>query len=262
MPKEFKGIPKLYDNILSLSEGDWTFYEWLDLKSDLQVGQICCAPAWYEKKKRWFFTTANYERKNEANSTWYAHEYSSERSKNKNTDSNVIKYFDLDSTENLIATAGKYRPILLLKYYETDWWSQTYPKNSWLCFPIFEYKQRHNQTYIFEDMKLNNSDRFYIPPQYNSSNPGIELESSILLHSIQFVEQRYIYPLECCLDNKEYKHFKISEKALKLIFFHFMKNTDILNIFLDRKKKENHEENNEYELFKMYIEDFFEDVST
>jgi hypothetical protein len=258
MPEKFKGIPKLYDKVFSLFEGDCTFYEWLNLKNDLQVGQICCAPAWYEKKKRWFFSTAFYDRINEAKSTWFANEYSSERAKNKNTDSNVNRYFRLESDENLIATAGKYRPILLLKYYETDWWSKTDIKNSWLCFPIFSYKRsRHNQEYVLEDMKLSNPDRFYLPPQYNSSNPGLDLESSILLHSIQFIEQDYIYPLECCLDNKEYKNFKISEKAVKLIFFHFMKNTDILNIFLDRKKKENHEENNEYELFKMYIEDFF-----
>ncbi|NQV17345.1 MAG: hypothetical protein HQ534_02210 [Armatimonadetes bacterium] len=260
MPEKYKGIPKLYDNILSLSEGDWTFYEWLDLKSDLQVGQICCAPAWYEKKKRWFFTTAFYDRINEAKSTWSAKEYSSERSKNKNTDMNVNRYFGLESDENLISTPGKYRPVLLLKYYETDWWSKTYPNNSWLCFPIFSYKKsRHNQEYVLEDMKLNNPDRFYLPPQYNPELPGLNEESSVLLHSIQFIEKTYLYPLECCLDNKEYKHFKISEKALKLVFFHFIKNTNILNIFLDRKEKENHEENNEYELFKMYIEDLLKE---
>ncbi len=260
MPERFKGIPKLYDNILSLYEGDWTFYEWLDLNSELQTGQICCAPAWYEKRKRWFFTTAHYDKINEAKSTWYAHKYSSKRSENKNTDKNVIKYFDLESTENLIATAGKYRPILLLKYYETDWWSKTDIKKSWLCFPIFSYKRsRHNQEYVLGDMKLNNPDRFYLSPQYNPILPGLDEESSILLHSIQFIERTYIYPLECCYNNSKQKYFKLSEKALKLIFFHFMKNISILDIFLDRKEKENHEENNEYELFKIYIEDLLKE---
>jgi len=256
MPPKYKGIPKLYDNVLSFMEGDWTFYEWLDLNCDLQPGQICCAPAWYEKKKRWYFHAANYDKLNESNSTWFAKEYSAERSRNKNTDNNVNKFFGLESDENLIATAGKYRPIVLLKYYETEWWSKTYPNNSWLCFPIFEYKtSRHNQDYVLNDLSLQQPDRFYLPPQYCPKIPGINNESAVLLQSIQVIEQKYIYPLECCKNNESQKYFKLSEKALKLVFYHFIQNIHLLDIFMQAMHVSEHDETNEYECFKIYIQD-------
>lgn len=259
MPESYKGLVEAYQIICK--EFEESFYEWIFPEDGINrgidlflPGQICLAPAWYEKKNRWFFTEGIYEPTNEPESTWKAHIYNGTILKAPETC--VKKYFDLEMDENLLGTHGKNRPVILIKNYISNWANpgiEKYKIDRWLCLPIFTYKKRHNQEYVNDDLCFNNPDRIYIPVEKNPE-PGVKEESAIQLEAIQMVNEKYLQPLKCmCNDGKitMQRPFRVSNFALKIIIYHFMKSFDIFNAFMDKKI----EDESQYELFVEMVRD-------
>jgi len=246
MQKEFKGIKGLYENICCEFDECSGFYEWLE-SNQLQSGMICFAPAWYEKKDRWFLESANYNIQNENDSTWFARHYPTVGSSEPRPDRYVMKYFQLEMNENLIATHGKKRPVILLKNYDSKWFNKLHPKDGWLCIPLFSYQSRHLQKMVIDDQKLNKSNRFYFPPRLDLNTPGLINESAAHLDAMQIIETKYINPIY--IDNEQINKqqcFKIDEFILKLIMTHFLNGIGILDVFL----QENSDDKTYYDLFK------------
>ncbi len=262
MPDKSKGIPNLYDTILSAIDTKLTFYEWIGNNDSFLKGQIVKVPAWFEKNQRWTLVDHNYDSINEKESTWKVRDFQSTIAE---TDQSYVKrYFRLESGEKLVTTHGKKRPAIFLNYFNSDWFN---PFNKsehieyGLIIPLFSYKDRHNQSYILSDQKWENLSRIYIPPQYDDNLPGIESESSIQFQAIQMCNKKYIEPLKC-LNNKDrmQKCFRISEMALKLIMYHFIKGINIFSSYFDGTQNPN-KNDNEKDLYEVFVEILRDEIS-
>jgi hypothetical protein len=249
MPEPSKGINELYD-LACQALWDTTFYSWHN-NSGLSVGQICTAPAWYEKYKRWYLETAKYDAFNEANTSWKAIEYPQNGNIRENKRDIVQKYFDLGKNEHMLTTHCKRRPVIILKQSESGFFDTLHPKIGWFCYPIFTYKPRHSQHEVLQDQALLNSIRFYMPRKYNN-NPGIPAESVVHLDSIQVIESKYLEP--CFLENDEQKRklpYGVSEYALKMMTLHLYKHIGIVDAFITRDSKE---DKTYYDLFIEFVQ--------
>ena len=262
-----KGLVNAYDFALSCIDSSLSFYEWItDEPNKFHAGQICEAPAWYEKRNRWFFIDEHYDPIKEEESTWKARIFTGkEREMDEGKYTFVKKYFDLEKDEKLIATHTKYRPVVLIRFYESSWHnpgnSETFLKN-WLCLPVFSYKSRHNQEYVLNDQRFLNPDRIYMPPAYKNI-PGINLESAIQLQAIQMVNENYLMPLKSFCnthDPKMNRPFKVSNLGIKIILFHLFKNLNIFQIFQEKDlKNELLEENNLYYNFVEIVDEYIKE---
>ena len=222
-----KGFLDAYNIVCDLFNEGSRFYEWIKKNDNLQKGQLCLAPVWYEKKNKWYLEECNYNIEDEKNSTWYAKKFTNYVSHGLY----VKKYFQLELDENLLATHCKERPVLLINKFESDWFC---PSNSyhisktWLCLPVFTYKERHNQNYVLEDQKFNVNARIYLP----SGCPGIDNESAIQLHTLQSINEEYLKPLtKMCdeYDPKMKRPYKICELGMNVIISHLIKYYGSLN---------------------------------
>ncbi len=255
MPDACKGIPEVYDIACSsLSDDKQDFFEWiLDKPDQLHPGQICMAVVWYEKKKKWYLEEVDYDPIQEERSTWKAIEFTSPYP--PQIQHNVAKYFDLELEEKLITTNSKIRPVILLKYFLSDWLNPAntrYHVSRWLCLPIFTYKDRHNQEYVLKDQRLNSPDRFYIPT-FSGSKPGTDRESVARYHAIQMINESYLSlcRLHCTArEPKMNRPFKLSRFGLKIVMYHFFK---YLGIFRELEETET-----EYTLFKECVNDLID----
>ncbi len=242
MSSTSSGIIDLYDTILDAISENCTFYEWLTNNDKFVPGQIYNAPVWYEKKFRWYMVEKQYYAgDNEPNSTWIARKYTTKEEMERNTSGYVKKYFGIEFDEYLQAIHGKFRPVILIQNYTIDWFNPLNSRehiNSCLCIPILSYKaSRHKQPYILEDQKFNNNHRVYIPPAYKDC-AGINEESSAQWSYIQTINKDLIKPLTCYNPNKKMSlPFKISNTALKIIMFHFIKGAGLFNLILDSSAK-------------------------
>lgn len=198
MLESCKGVRKLYEDLIQLITNDKeNLYEWIfENPNDLIQGQICEAIVWYEKKRRWYLEEAKYEPFSESQSTWYAKplRYPFPPS----PENKVMRYFSLEKDEYLITHNCKNRTIILINKYIDDWFN---PINtlehiqSWLCIPVFKYRDKHTQNYVLSDQKLECPNRFYLPP-LEGSNPGLKNESAVRYHSIQMINEKYIKPVK------------------------------------------------------------------
>jgi len=221
-----KGLSSAYQTACELVNAT-NFYDWILPGSDqnsFHVGQICSAPVWFEKRTRWYFVTADYKPHDEPNSTWRAIKYSGS-GKDFEADTHVKKHFEVEKDENLIATHGKIRPVVLMKQLVSNWLN---PKNqaqhstTWLCLPAFSYKDRHVQSYVIADQKLSTSDRFYLPPAHDD-HPGIDEESALHLQTLQAIDVKYLKPLKCLCRSKQpemQRPFRLSNFSMKLLQRH------------------------------------------
>lgn len=254
MSEKYKGLPEAYDQILGLFDEQSTFYEWiLKPSQEFEQGQLCTAVIQYVKRKKWYLVEHNYDEFNEAASTWYVCELKNRMAKSEPSGF-VKKYFDLALDENFIVSNCKVRPVILVNKVNNDWWNPLITSDhieSWLCIPIFSYKQRHNQKFVLNDQCLNSKDRFYIPPFYKDK-PGLKNESAAIFNALQSIPsfnlKRITAP--CSLAESRCKPFKLSKLALKLLLYHmYIKNTDIFNAF--------DEVDDSYSCFKDLVHDFF-----
>ncbi len=199
---------------------------------------MCNAPVWYERKKRWYLTEEHYYPTREEESTWRANIYSGKSKVEREPQHIVAKYFELEKGENLFASPGKYRPVILIRKYQNDWLN---PANTsehiatWLCLPLFSYKDRHNQPFVLNDMAFKSPERVYIPPSYKDKPGGI-IESSAQFLSIQMIKEEYLEPLTSMSGirpPKMQRPFRVSNFALKIIMFHFLKHFNLFDVLLD-----------------------------
>ena len=264
MSNEYKGIPDLYDRICKMFNPEFSFYEWIfqPEQDELQIGQLCNAPVWYEKSKRWYLIEDNYDPIKEEDSTWKAIIYSGKTKSEREPQSVVAKYFELEKGENLFAAPGKYRPVILIRNYCNDWLNPSNQRehiDTWLCLPIFSYKERHNQDYVINDQSFSNPDRIYIPPSYGQS-PGMVNESVIQLQSIQMLRSEYFEPLKSLCSIKEpimNRPFKISNFAMKIIMYHLLNNFNIFDIFIQNTESEGRDD---FILFVEEVKTFFQEI--
>lgn len=258
MPSNYKGLPEVYQFVCEIFQK--SFYEWLPNNSNLCSGQLCFAPAWYEKKCRWYFTDGNYDVFNESESTWKAKIFTGEQISNSNT--YVKKYFELEKDEYLLGTHGKYRPVIIVKNYISNWPNPAnihQHENKWLCLPIFSYKEKHNQEYVLDDLCFNKPHQLYLPQAFKTQ-PGLDHESALRFEAIQMVNNKYLVPIKCLntsIDVKLKQPFKLSEFALRIIMYHFMKHLDLFNeqLLSDGIKK------NEYDVFVEAVKEYLSECS-
>lgn len=236
MQNQSKGMIEIYDEAcIALSEEP--FYTWLN-SSEHTVGQVCMAPAWYEKNYRWYLDSATYNPYKEDEATWFAKQYPANGTVHLTKPQPVQKFFQLEKDERMIATHCKRRPVVLIKKTGSDWFNKTESKSGWLCFPAFKYRPRHNQQYVLEDQALERPLRFYLPKIYKS-NPGMALESALHLDFMQVIEEKYLQPV--LIDNllkKQRIKYGVSEFGMKLIIVHLYKFINLIDAFIDDSSKE------------------------
>lgn len=245
---ENKGLLKIYNETCDrLTDENFTEWKFKD-PENLEAGQFCTAVVLYEKRNKWYLEEHNYDRLDESQSTWYARKLKGAYP--PKIDQHIMKFFELEKDENLITANSKIRPVILLRKALSDWLN---PPNaadhvtSWLCLPLFRYKDRHNQDYVLRDQRLKNPNAFYIPPSYDSC-PGILEESATRFQAIQMINENYLKPLKCECRVKEphmQRPFKLSKTGLELLLYHFYTS---LSIFEELKNPEAC-----YQLFKELI---------
>lgn len=248
-----KGILDIFDKTCD-DITDENFIEWkFDTPEDLEAGQFCEAVVLYEKRDKWYLEEHKYDRFDESQSTWYARELKGAYP--PPIDQNIMKFFEIEKEERLITSNSKIRPTILLRKALSDWWNPTSSAGhvtSWLCLPLFRYKERHNPDYVLRDQRLNNSNSFYIPSSYGD-RPGTPEESSARFQAIQMINEKHLAPLKCecrVKDPPMQRPFKLSKTGLQLILYHFYTS---LNIFKELKNPEAC-----YQLFKEQINELID----
>jgi len=217
-----------YDTIIEMLNDEFdeessSWYKEIPFDSPFERGHICYAPVLFDKKNRWKLKDADYNHKNEAESTWKVKKYTDHHDPTRHQ--YVMKFFEIESNEDLIASAGKRRPVLLLKKYDSTWRnpnSRPDQEVKWLILPIFSYKERHNRIdgFITSDFLLQNHDKLFFPRGYGSSL-GIESISAGLIESIQSIPETDI---EYYKDISLNKRIKLSKKALQIVNCHIALN--------------------------------------
>jgi hypothetical protein len=243
-----KGLPDAYENTcrdLSLEQEGFT--EWIRGPQDeLISGQFVLGVAWYEKRHTWYLDEHEYNPWDEPNATWYARRLTGDYPPEPG--SCVMKYFDIEKDERLITTNSKKRPIVLLRRTISDWWNPINRADHivyWLCLPLFTYKNRHNQSYVLNDQRLNNLDAFYIPAA-SARYPGVSVESAARFQAIQMIKEERLTPCKhLCPADKMSRSFRLSDLGLRLVLYHFYKS---LRMFPELDEPET-----EYALFKEQI---------
>lgn len=224
-----KGLEELYDEAaLFLTDNAERFYDWrIDPDKTFSEGQICQSVVWYESKKRWCLVEDFYDPSDEPATSWLAKPIVGEHlpaPRNK-----VIKYFDLERDEFLVAVNSKIRPVVLLQRFESDWWNhpgQSGGHPCWLCVPIFTYKEdRHTQRLVLNDQKLSVPFRFYIPAYY-SSFPGTDAEGCARFEALQMISESSLQAVtrHCTtVEPKMSRRFKLSRFGLSMLRVHLSK---------------------------------------
>lgn len=198
----FKGCINIYDELDDLTHNIGGFFKWYNNKSEFSEGMICYAPVWYEKDKRWYFVNNYYDPIKEEESNWKLKEFTGSYPKKEEYGS-IQKHFKIEKDEYLITTHSKNRPVILLKKNKSDWFNPTNSSlhiNTWLCIPIFSYKDRHNQNFVLNDLKWQSNDRVYMPPTY-SNKPGMKEESCLILSNLQYINEKYLQKYKCLNSN-------------------------------------------------------------
>ncbi len=219
---EFKGVERLYDECC-----DGSFYKWVFPKSEynpppiVDEKYIYTAPIWFNDAEVLTLIEDNYDSLNELHSTWNLSPFSAARS-NKRLPHRPYKRFQLESGDDLVVVKCKIRPVLLIKKVSSDWripGNTANLFNTWLCLPIFSYKQRHRQEYVITDQALKRLHHFYFPP----GTPGLDNESVGKLVEMQFIPEKNLSKKKKMCEVKEphmRRPFCVSDKAFQSILGH------------------------------------------
>ncbi len=221
-PLELKGIKGLYEECC-----DGSFYEWVFPKSEYDPPpianekHICTAPIWFNDAEALTLIEDKYDSNDELNSTWKLSPFSV-RTKDDRKTHRPYKTFQLESGDELVVVKCKTRPVLLIKKVSSDWripGNTSKLFNTWLCLPLFSYKHRHRQEYVFTDQALKRPHHFYFPP----GAPGLDYESTGKLIEIQFIPEKNLSPMKKMCEVREPKMgrpFCVSDKAFQVILGH------------------------------------------
>lgn len=245
MPEDCRGYSNLYNEIFDAIEEKSSFIQWIEEEVYSQ-GVVAYAPAWYQKKNRWYLANAYDCRENGNKSTWYALPYPTDGTKEPKADHVVMRHFDLESGENMITTHGKRRPVILINLYSYSWMqpaTESYHEKTWLCVPVFKYKSRHTNKYILNDQRLLNPGQFYMPESYDT-HAGFDVASCAHLNAMQVIPEKYL----TLWKNQTYdRGIVLTSLAVKLLLFHYIKNMNVLSCFLSETTSD---EPSWYDIFK------------
>lgn len=193
-----KGIEGLYECCCTDS-----FYRWV-LPSGttftpppIEEGQICQAPVWYNDAEALTLVEDNFNPWEEEKSTWRLTNFSAGNSK-KRLFHRPYKTFNLESDDDLVVVKCKVRPVVTIKKASSDWRVPGNIENlheTWLCLPIFRYKDRHTQQYVIHDQRLDRPHHFYFPP--GATGPGLNEEGAAKFTEMQFIPERNLTVSKC-----------------------------------------------------------------
>lgn len=244
MSANSRGYANLYNEVLSSIEDKTQFLSWYEDAEFLQ-GVVAFAPAWYQKKHRWYLKNATDDRLDGDNSTWHVRKYPT-TGREPNPDHIVMRHFDLEEGENMITTHGKRRPVILINKYCYDWMhprTASQHETTWLCIPVFSYKGRHTDEYIINDQRLLNPGQFFMPISYNGI-AGFEEVCCAHLNAMQVIPEKYL----TIFKHRGFdKGLILSPLASKLVIYHHVSNMNVLNSFLQDSPSD---EPTQYDLFK------------
>lgn len=195
MPQnKIKGIKDLYEECCDGSFYDWVLPSQNYTPPPLASRHLCWAPIWYNDSEGLSLHEDKYDPLDEFNSTWKL-AFFSMGTRSKRLPHQPYKQFQLESEDDLLVVKCKIRPVLLIKKISSDWrvpGNSTKLFHTWLCLPLFSYKQRHTQEYVLIDQALRRSGQFYFPP----GNPGLDEESAAKFIEIQFIPEINLTPLK------------------------------------------------------------------
>jgi len=242
MPKSYN-ISEIYDEACKLV-GDESFTEWIS-GVEFQPGQLCEAAVWYEETNKWSLEESTFDPRDEENATWYARKIRS--GKIPPSGKYVKRYFNLADGEVLLIVNGKYRPVILVRRFESQWvypGDQTLP--TWIVLPLFTYKSKHTQI-ILEDARLMTPERFYMPV-IRSKFPGAAQECAVRYLTVQAVREKYLKAIRL-MDSEQgmNRPYRVTQTALKLIMYHLFKNFELFSELTQQKDR--------YDIFKEYVQE-------
>jgi len=252
MPRGYKGFPEYYDIILK-EYWNTTFYEIKDDAIDnLEPGQICDAYVCYEKSKNYYLQSGEINPFAEEETKWKLIPALGRQP----IRSDRLQGYNLETNEFPIVKVSKLRPVILLKKLHSDWHNPgnvAQAVDTWIVIPLFTYKDRHSQTYILDDQRLKSDLRFYMPPSLNLGN-RIK-ESTARFTVIQTISTTELRPLRTTSQvHQMQKGFKISNKALKFLVYHFFANLAIIDELFTNET----DPDNDYKLFKMVVNELID----
>ncbi|MRR51365.1 MAG: hypothetical protein EG825_10690 [Rhodocyclaceae bacterium] len=209
-----KGIPNIYDACC-----DGSFYEFASNATPVVPGLICEAPVWFADQEMYMLKEEQYNSYYEEESTW---KISKAATLNDiaQCKHNPYKFLQVESDELLAVIKYKIRPVVPICKLITDWKHPQIPTNAidyWFCLPIFNYKDRHSQTYVLHDQALDVPHRFYFP----SGMPGIEYEGAGKITQIRCIPERYLKSRLCfCKKENKAKPIRLGKNALNAVTGH------------------------------------------
>jgi len=218
-----KGIANLYEYCCDGHFYEWDFFE-NHAKTDPNIHEkfVCMAPVFYKDHEILTLKEDHYDPIIEEQSTWKIAKFI-DGVKETRLPHRPYKYFQLESNDDLMLLKCKIRPVLLIKKIKCDWKKpDNYFFDTWLCLPIFSYKNRHSQRYVMSDQKLAIPNRFYFPPGI----PGLEEEGCGLLNELQFIPENNLYPYKSFCDQREAhmdRPVMLSKKAFCAVIGHVSK---------------------------------------
>jgi hypothetical protein len=215
-----KGARDLYEYCC-----DGKFYEWVfpgergQLPPDVDQKYICMGPVFYKDEEMLTLIEDKFDPINEEQSTWKIARFKDGTRYNR-FPHRPYKIFQLETDDDLLVLKCKIRPVLVIKKIESDWRiPYNYFVNTWLCLPLFSYKNRHSQRYVLSDQKVQIPHRFYFPP----GSPGLDEECAGLINELQCIPQANLYPKKCFCDISDPNMdipIKLSDKAFHAVVGH------------------------------------------
>ncbi|MFX1535701.1 MAG: hypothetical protein ACFFDI_15920 [Promethearchaeota archaeon] len=215
-----KGVSNLYEYCC-----DGKFYEWIfpgeheELPQDIDQKYICMGPVFYKHNEILTLVEDKFDPIHEEQSTWKIAKFTS-GTRDHRFPHRPYKIFQLETDDDLLVLQCKIRPVLAIKKIEYDWRvPNRYFDNTWLCLPLFSYKNRHSQRFVLTDQMLQVPYRFYFPP----GNPGLDEECAGLINELQCIPQINLYPKKCfcdIIDPNMYIPIRLSEMAFQAVIGH------------------------------------------
>jgi hypothetical protein len=176
-------------------------------------------PVFYKDDEVLTLTEDTYDPVHEERSTWKIAKFTA-GIRDDRLPHRPYKEFQLETDDDLVVLKCKIRPVLVIKKIESDWRVPgRYLYDSWLCLPLFSYKNRHSQEYVLSDQMLQIPHRFYFPP----GSPGLSGECAGLISELQCIPEANLYPRKCFChirDPKMDRPIQLCDRAFHAVVGH------------------------------------------